>query len=109
MSADNAVTSFRASDYLQPLRRHWVAVLLCVILGIGGAVAYLHWAPKAYDATTAVLVNAPSGATDRATTINLDTEAQLVTSTGTAQAAADKLHRSSDAATLVQQVSVTVP
>jgi Mrp family chromosome partitioning ATPase/capsular polysaccharide biosynthesis protein len=111
MSADNAVPSFRASDYLQPLRRHWLAVLLCVILGIGGAVAYLHWAPKSYDAMAAVLVHQPSGSTTtQATTINLDTEAQLVTATGTAQAAAAKLHQPSSAASdLVSRVSVTVP
>src|SRR4051794_20614917 len=109
MSASIAAADFRVSDYLQPLRRHWLAVLLCTILGLGGAVAYLYWTPKEYQATTAVLVNSPSSTTSRATTVNLETESQLVTATSTALAAADKLHERGLAATLLKSVSVTVP
>jgi capsular polysaccharide biosynthesis protein len=112
-SAGNA-NALRLGDYARMLRRHWLVVLLCLVLGVGGALAYLHWAPKKYQATTAVLVTAtPDGSTNslpRAADINLDTEAQLVTSTETLDAAAAALHLpASDASSLVNAVAVSVP
>jgi Mrp family chromosome partitioning ATPase/capsular polysaccharide biosynthesis protein len=111
-SAGNA-NVLRLGDYVRMLRRHWLVVLLCLVLGVGGALAYLHWAPKKYQATTAVLVApTPDGSNNapRASDINLDTEAQLVTSTETVSAAADALHLSGPAtARLVNSVAVSVP
>jgi Mrp family chromosome partitioning ATPase/capsular polysaccharide biosynthesis protein len=112
-SAGNA-NALRLGDYARMLRRHWLVVLLCLVLGLGGALAYLHWAPKKYQATTGVLVTAtPDGsanAAPRASDINLDTEAQLVTATDTLGAAASALHLSPAAAsTLANSVAVSVP
>ncbi len=100
----------RLGDYFVLLRRQWLVVLLCLALGIGAAMAYLQWAPKEYRSTTAVLVTAIGGGSDRANAINLDTEAQLVTATETVTAAADELGiPEGDARGLADQVGVTVP
>jgi capsular polysaccharide biosynthesis protein/Mrp family chromosome partitioning ATPase len=112
MQSASAATGMRLGDYFQLVRRHWFVVLLSLILGVGLAVAYLKVAPREYQATTSVLVeatNPDASATDRAA-INLDTEAQLVTSTETVAAAAKTLHASAtDASKLTDNVSVTVP
>lgn len=100
-------------DYLALLRRRWMAVCLCLLLGLGTALAYLQWAPKQYRATTSILITAVDDGTQSAATknaINLDTEAQLVTSTGTVAGAAQRLRVPSSAeAELVAGVSVSAP
>lgn len=103
------------SDYLIPLRRHWLAMLLCLLLGLGLSFAYLQLAPRKYTADAFVLVTGiPSDDASSTTTkpgqINLDTEAQLVTSTQTADQVAKALKVSAaTAATMQSNVSVTVP
>ena len=112
MQSASAATGMRLGDYFTLMRRHWLVVLLSLVLGIGLAVVYLAVAPREYQATTSVLVtatNPDASATDKAA-INLDTEAQLVTSTETVAAAAKALHVSgADVGKLPSQVSVTVP
>lgn len=109
------VSQTRLSDYLVPLRRHWLAMLLCLLLGLGLSLAYLQLAPHEYTASASVLVTGiPSddaaSTTTRAGAINLDTEAQLVTSTQTVDEVAKALHVSSDTAThMKSNVSVSVP
>lgn len=110
-SAGNA-NALRLGDYGRLVRRHWLPLVICLVTGIAGAVAYLHWAPKQYESTTAVLVMPVSdgspNATPRSSDINLDTEAQLVTSTQTVTSSAQRLHLpvSND---LLNQVTVSVP
>jgi Mrp family chromosome partitioning ATPase/capsular polysaccharide biosynthesis protein len=112
MQSGATANAMRLSDYFTLLRRHWLAILLCLLLGLGGAVAYMEWAPKEYRATTSVLVTAVDGNTTQTgpNAINLDTEAQLVTGTETIGLAAKALKLSeSDARGLGDNVSVSVP
>jgi Mrp family chromosome partitioning ATPase len=108
------VSQKRLGDYFVLLRRQWLAVLICLLLGVGLAIAYMQLAPREYRSTTSVLVTdtTPSsgGAADRTSTINLDTEAQLVTSTETVAAAAKTLGVTGDAVSdLGGNVGVSVP
>lgn len=105
-------------DYFVLLRRHWIVFLVSLIVAMGLAAAYLHFAPKTYESVAAVLVTSPtsgfspSSANPNAvsTTINLDTEAQMVTATPTLDGVAKALHLSpADEANLTNDVSVTVP
>jgi Mrp family chromosome partitioning ATPase/capsular polysaccharide biosynthesis protein len=93
------------------VRRQWLAVLLCLVLGLLAALAWLEWAPKEFRASTSVLVlPTDRNATNNNDGINLDTEAQLVTSTDTAVAAAEILDEpSSQAQELAEQVAISVP
>jgi|SRR4051794_15280034 Mrp family chromosome partitioning ATPase/capsular polysaccharide biosynthesis protein len=109
---DSTVNASSLGDHLRVLRRHWLPVVLCLLLGIGSAFAYLHWAPKEYRATTSVLVT-PVGGTQTLGGKNsgdMETEAELVSSTGTVSAAATRLGVSgSDTEALAGRVSVSVP
>src|ERR1041384_5078065 len=78
--------SYDMSHYFGMLRRHWWIIALFTAIGLAGALALVRTQPKVYEATTNVLVtptsnqaaNAAGGRTNGV--INLDTEAQLVTS-----------------------------
>jgi Mrp family chromosome partitioning ATPase/capsular polysaccharide biosynthesis protein len=112
MQSGASANTMRLSDYFTLLRRHWVAVFLCLALGVGGAIAYMELAPKEYRSTASVLVTAvdADNGGNQANSINLDTEAQLVTATETVSLAADALHADADAAKdLTDRVGVSVP
>jgi Mrp family chromosome partitioning ATPase len=85
MHSGHTAGPMRLGDYVGLLRRQWLTVLLCLLLGVGAALAYVQWAPKEYRSQTSVLVTPTTAdaATERSAEINLDTEAQLVTSTET--------------------------
>ncbi len=108
-------STYDISDYLGMARRHWWIVVLAVLAGAGTALGVAGAQPPVYESTISVLVapidgqdaNASGGRTS--TSINLDTEAQLVTSTDVAAAARDLLKVGTDPGTLVQAVSVSVP
>jgi capsular polysaccharide biosynthesis protein/Mrp family chromosome partitioning ATPase len=108
--------SFEVSDYTGVLRRRWWIVVGFTLLGLLGALAYVVVAPKTYAATAAVFV-APTGADQNnqvqnaKTTgaVNLDTEAQFVTSGTVAGIAARALHSPLTPYALSKEVSVTVP
>jgi capsular polysaccharide biosynthesis protein len=110
--------SFEFADYLGVLRRQWWLVVILTCVGILAGVGYLTVAQKAYTATAAVNVT-PTGVSQSqsgavangrtTTTINLDTEAQLVKSTAVATIAAHNLHTPLAPSVLVREVSVTVP
>jgi Mrp family chromosome partitioning ATPase len=107
-------SSVRLGDYLGLVRRRWLSILVGILLGVALTLAYLAVAPRSYTARTSVLVMGTPGdgatASGNRGTINLDTEAQLVTSTGTLSAVAATLHLSGDqAAALPEHVTVTVP
>ncbi|MCW2537066.1 MAG: lipopolysaccharide biosynthesis protein [Modestobacter sp.] len=108
--------SAQLSDYATLLRRQWWIVLLLIALGVGLAVAYTSTAPREYTSKTSVLVTATgvdeqsaSGVRTTNNDINLDTEAQLVTSTEIVAAAAEGIGYTGDTATLADRVSITVP
>ncbi len=110
MQSGHTASSMRLGDYVGLLRRQWLAVLLCLLLGVGLAFAYAQWAPKEYRSQTSVLVTptTPDAAgSDRTSGINLDTEAQLVTATETVIAAAELLDVPVE--DLADRVNVSVP
>ena len=114
MRNENGNTTVRLGDYFILLRRQWLVVLLCLVLGLGAALAYLQWAPKEYRSTTSVLVTAmqtdSTAAVDTRVVINLDTEAQLVTSTETVALATENLGLPpTEARVTADRVGVSVP
>ena len=103
-------------DYTGVLRRRWWIVLALTCFGLVASYGYFKITPPSYSATAVVYV-APTGAdpnnqvADSKTTgsVNLDTEAQVVTS-GTVAAAAGQLMKSTRTPSqLASQVSVEVP
>lgn len=118
MNVPRVPDSFEFADYLGVLRRQWWLVVVLVCVGVLAGSAYLKVAHKEYTATATVSVTATgvsqsqSGAVagGRTTsTINLDTEAQLVQSTTVATIATHIFHTPLAPSVLVQDVSVTVP
>jgi capsular polysaccharide biosynthesis protein len=109
--------SFEAADYVGVLRRRWWIALALTCVGIVGAFGYVTVAPKTYTATSSVNVvptaadqsNAVAGSRTSGATVNLDTEAQVVTSTQVATLAGKAMHSPLTPWQLAQQVSVTVP
>ena len=109
--------SFEAADYVGVLRRRWWIVLALTCVGIVGAFGYVTVAPKSYIATASVNVNptaadqsnAVAGSRTSGATVNLDTEAQVVTSTAVATMAGKTLHSTLTPYKLAAQINVTVP
>jgi uncharacterized protein involved in exopolysaccharide biosynthesis len=113
MSSQNTVSTLRLGDYLQVIRRQWLVIAIGLVLGLGLALVYLQVAPREYRSTTAVLVTPvadTNSGSARSSSINLDTEAQLVTATDTVSAAAGRLGLDAgQARSLAPHVSVSVP
>ncbi len=109
--------SFEAADYIGVLRRRWWIIVACACVGLVGAFAYVTVAPKTYTATASVSVNptaadqsnAVAGSRTSGATVNLDTEAQVVTSTAVATLAGHMLHSTLTPYKLSAQINVTVP
>jgi capsular polysaccharide biosynthesis protein/Mrp family chromosome partitioning ATPase len=109
--------SFEAADYVGVLRRRWWIALALTCVGLVGAYGYVTVAPKVYSATASVNVtptaadqsNAVAGSRTAGATVNLDTQAQVVTSTGVATLAGKMMNSPLTPWQLAQQVSVTVP
>jgi capsular polysaccharide biosynthesis protein/Mrp family chromosome partitioning ATPase len=102
------------SDYTGFLARQWPLLLLGLLIGLALGIATLAVSPKTYEATTSVLVqptgddtNVQNGRTDAA--INLDTEAQIVTSTVVAERSAELMNSDLKPRELAKRVSVQVP
>jgi len=100
------------------LRRRWViaGALTCAVAI--GALGYTLIAPQGYAATAAVLAaptatsrtqQTPAGAVVQMATVNLDTEAQLVTSATVTMLAAHLMHSSLPPTQLSSGVTVAVP
>ena len=108
--------SFELADYTGVLRRRWWIILGGACLGVLAGLAYLQVSPKSYTATAAVYVTA-TGADQTSQlansrtggSVNLDTEAQIVTSSTVGTIAAKQLHSPLTPWALSKQVSVTVP
>lgn len=117
MNPSQRPDSFESVDYTGVLRRRWWIVLAGTVIGVVVALAYVVVAPKSYTATSTVNVVA-TGADQSNTnvsnsrtggSVNLDTEAQLVTSGTVATIAAKMMHSSLPVYQLSKQISVTVP
>ncbi|MGH3738114.1 MAG: Wzz/FepE/Etk N-terminal domain-containing protein, partial [Micromonosporaceae bacterium] len=106
---------YDVADYLGMLRRGWWLLLATTLLGLLAGLGVNALQTKVYEASTSVLVLPTGvGATELAgsrtkSTINLDTEAQLVRSGSTAALARRLLKTELPASTLRSAVSVTVP
>src|SRR6516164_6373812 len=117
MSSSQQPGSLGAVDYTGVLRRRWWVVAGFAVAGLVGAAAYTVVAPKTYTATAAVAVkttgadvgNGITGDRTGGALVNLDTEAQLVTSGTVAAIAGRSMHSSLTAYQLAKQVKVTVP
>lgn len=102
------------ADYGTLLRTQWFVVLGGLLVGLALAGAVIVLAPVSYESTASVLVN-PTGqdtnvANGRtASVINLDTEAQLVTSSVVASRAVETLGSDASPRTVARNVTVTVP
>ena len=113
---DSTVRPPQLSDYGALIRRQWWLVALAFLIGIYGGFWYNFTQPKIFTSTTQVLVT-PTGVDDDAvstnsrtrTEINLDTEAQLLTSTAVAALAADILDTEAGLDDPADSVRVTVP
>jgi Mrp family chromosome partitioning ATPase/capsular polysaccharide biosynthesis protein len=113
MQNGTVANTMQLGDYVKLLRRQWMIILVCLVLGVALALAYIQFAPREYRSLTSVLVTeaTPSnGGAERVAVINLDTEAQLVTATQTVAAAAEELGvRADEVGSLAGRVGVSVP
>ena len=115
MPNSGSTTATRLGDYVQLLVRHRLTVTLGLLLGLASAVAYLVGAEPGYVSRASVVVTPiPTAAQDAprqaAGRVNLDTEAQLVTSDRTAAAAAEGMGLpAADGAALADEITVSVP
>ena len=109
--------SFEAADYVGVLRRRWWIVVAVMIVGLVAAFGYVTVAPKSYSATASVNViptaadqsNSVAGSRTSGATVNLDTEAQVVTSTAVATLAGKMMNSPLTPYKLAAQIAVTVP
>jgi Mrp family chromosome partitioning ATPase/capsular polysaccharide biosynthesis protein len=100
--------------YGEVLRRRWFILVAFFVLGLALAVGALFVLPKTYQSTASVLVSATGDTSNStngrtSTDVNLDTEAQIVTSSVVAKAAGEDLGSSDTPRALAKRVSVTVP
>lgn len=114
MDVKRTVT-YDLGDYLGMARRNWWVLVVCMVIGVVAAFGYTKTEAKVYESTTSVQVqptaldgtNSTGGRTSGA--INLDTQAQLVTSLSVATEAAKLLQTTTAPTDLAKQVSVSVP
>ena len=114
MAQSTVGTERTIGDYGLLARRRWIALLVGLLIGLLLAVAYLNFATPTYVSNAKVLVRSVSTDTTAtgsrtAETVNLDTEAQLVTSFPVADIAATTLGATGDPVRLTRKVTVTVP
>ncbi len=111
-SLSSDVGGIRLSDYGARLARRWYIVVIGLVLGLVASLAYAQHAGPQYTSTSLVLVtstDALTQATPSKSTINLDTEAQIVTSAGLASAAGKLMKTDLTPSQLVKNLTVTVP
>jgi capsular polysaccharide biosynthesis protein len=103
-------------DYTGVLRRRWWIALAVTVLCLVGALGYIATAPKTYSSTATVYVQPTSAdiasqstASSKSGTVNLYTEAQVVTSGVVSGIAGKTLHSTLPEPTLAKQIAVAVP
>jgi uncharacterized protein involved in exopolysaccharide biosynthesis len=116
MNSSQRPDSIDSADYTGMLRRRWWVVVVVTVVCLVGAGAYLVLAPKTYTSTAKVYVAATGAdtsnqvANSRTTgAVNLDTEAQIVTSTTVATMAQKAMHSPLTTYQLSKSVTVSVP
>jgi capsular polysaccharide biosynthesis protein/Mrp family chromosome partitioning ATPase len=116
MDGRSTPDSTQVADYGMLLRRRWWVVLLGGIVGLLLAFEFMALSGKTYESTASVLVSATntgdSSDVEGSRTngaINLDTEAQLVTSLDVATRAKALLKAAEDPRELTQNVRSVVP
>lgn len=105
------------ADYTGVLRRRWWIALAVTVLCVVGALGYIATAPKTYSSTATVYVaptsadiaNQSTSTSKTGGTVNLYTEAQVVTSGVVADIAGKALHSTLPEATLVKEIAVAIP
>jgi capsular polysaccharide biosynthesis protein len=114
--ASEGVVVHDLGHYLRPLRRHAPLVVGCVVAGLVLGVIAAVLSRATYTAATRVqpqpnpldqAVNSASGRTN--TTINPDTEAQIIKSSAVGALAQQLLKTTTPVGALVKRVTVTVP
>ncbi|HEY2794693.1 MAG TPA: Wzz/FepE/Etk N-terminal domain-containing protein [Micromonosporaceae bacterium] len=95
-------------DYLGWLVRRWWLVAIIFVVSVIAAAGYAEIQPKAYDSTTSVLVQDPTGDTAK-NALNLDTEAQIVQSITVATGAQKLMGTHISVQKLLSAVTVVVP
>lgn len=113
---DLVAPSALLTDYGALLRRRAWVIALAILIGVGLGLGYTSSQSKEYTSTTEVLVTATGVADDSVLAngrtrgeINLDTEAQLLTSTAVVRLAAELLGNDISVAELQSRVRVSVP
>ncbi|WP_238012574.1 Wzz/FepE/Etk N-terminal domain-containing protein [Dactylosporangium sp. AC04546] len=112
----SAETDSPGVDLLGMARRHWWLVVIVVIAGLAAAAQFTSVQATVYESATSVLVSPIGNGQDANSTsgrtkgdINLDNEAQLVTSTTVATDAAALMRSTAAPDTLAGSVRVEVP
>lgn len=100
------------SHYFRVLQRRWWVVLLGALLGVWGALAYLWLVPQQVTATTTLSVNIITNdpfnlARSAAGLLDLESEAQVASSSVVAQRAADALEGDITEQEMRQSLDVT--
>jgi succinoglycan biosynthesis transport protein ExoP len=105
------------SDYGTALLRRWWVVLLGLLIGGAAAAGYLNVVHKTYTSVAAVQVtdtgvsdsSLPTASRNNTANVDMDTEAQIVTSNTVASLAAKGLNTNLTPSQLAAKVKVTVP
>jgi capsular polysaccharide biosynthesis protein len=104
-----------AAGLMAAVRHRWWIVVAFAVLGVAGAVAAVQFMPATYRATTTLLIT-PTGAEQavaatagRDRLINLETEAQILTSAAVAERVKSALGSPRSAADLASDIKVEVP
>jgi capsular polysaccharide biosynthesis protein/Mrp family chromosome partitioning ATPase len=117
MNLSQRPDSFEVADYTGVLRRRWWVLVAITLICVIGAVGYVAVASKVYTSQAEVYV-APTGADNSnqvansrtgSGSVNLDTEAQIVTSGTVTEMAIKAMHSSLTPYDLSQDLLVTVP
>ena len=117
MSSSQQPAPWETVDYTGVLRRRWPIAVAGALIGAVAALAYTTVAPKTYIATAAVYprttgANVGNGLQGNRTNnalVNLDTEAQLITSGTVAGLAGNIMHSPLTDSQLASEITVTVP
>lgn len=117
MSSAQLPDSVDLANYTGVLRRRWLIIVAVTVIGLIGAFGYVEVAHKTYTSTAQVYVSPTgadnasqlAGARTQGAAVNLDTEAQIVTSTSVATLAGKMMHSTLTPYQLKQNVSVSVP
>ncbi len=114
MSVTRTDADVELADYVAVLRRRWRAVALGLVVGIVAALAAIVVLPEQYTSSEAVMVlpvgedgSVQNGRTT--SSLNLDTEAQIVKSSVVAQLALKKIGGQGSVNDVTRNVMVTVP